>query len=99
MVDEHGPGWVVIDGSAFFEEAQWLYEEHHTMPELSFTDAETATFVVPHDVLAAWKDRIDKLPAAGRVATESSKVVENLRDMIRQVLSDRHLRLTLESLL
>lgn len=94
-----GKNYVLIDGSAFFAEAPWMYEGHDTFSEVQFASGETATLLIPREVVADWRRRIEVLPAGGDVARTSSEVRDALTRLIEVVLEDDQLALTVRSLL
>jgi hypothetical protein len=92
-----GESYVVVDGSAFFVEAPWLYEGHHTFAELPLGERETATLVVPREVVADWKRRLEGLAVAGQVARASPAVRDALTGLMEAVLNGDELALTVQS--
>jgi hypothetical protein len=98
LTERVGPGWVIIESSAFYVEVPELYEDHNDMQVL-LEDEETATLIVSRVVVARWKTLLDRLPAAGRVSTEQAEILAALAQMIEKVLRDPKLRLTVESIL
>jgi hypothetical protein len=96
--ENHGPGWVFIDGSAFYEEMYALYEGHHEWPAL-LEDEESATLIVPNEVLAIWQDLLVRLPPQGMVRRKQPRVATALAGLVDMALREPQLRLTLCSLL
>lgn len=99
LIDLAGTDYVVLEDSAFFEEAYWLYEDHHLMQELPLSDNETATLVVSRDMLLDWQQKLIEIPKDGLVATEQPEVRDALQIIVRRVLKDPKLRLTVQSIL
>jgi hypothetical protein len=98
FVEPSGTGFVVIDGSAFFEEMGALYEGHHDWPAL-IEGEETETLMVPNEVLAIWQGLLARLPPQGLVRTEQPKVATVLAGLIEMALGEQRLRLTVASML
>lgn len=93
-----GPGYVVLDGPAFFVDAPWLYEDHHDF-EAPFDEEECATLIVPIDVVERWRRGLKSLPADGEVARTEGKIRDSLVHLMDTVLNDDALALTVASLL
>jgi hypothetical protein len=93
-----GPGYVVLDGSAFFRDAHWLYEDHHEFEE-PFGEEESATLIVPTEIVRRWRRGLQNLPANGEVARTAGNIRDSLVDLMDTVLNDDALALTVASLL
>lgn len=94
-----GLRYVVLDGSAFFEDAPWLYEDHADF-EAPFGEEDTsATLVVPREVVARWRTALGALPTSGKVVRQAPQVRDALLALMETVLADDALALTVESLI
>ena len=93
-----GPNYVVIDGSAFFIDASWMYDSHHEL-EAPFAEAERTTRIVPRAVVARWRRDLDRLPADGEVARHAPHIRDALLGLMDAVLDHDRLTLTVASLL
>lgn len=94
-----GNNYVLIDGSAFLVDAPWMYDGHNAFSEVPLAEAETATLVIPIEVVADWRRRIAGLPAGGVVARTSSQARDALLRLMDLVLGNDKLALTVQSLL
>ena len=99
LTQPSGQNYVVIDGSPFLLDAPWIYEGHHTFNEVPIAERETATLLVPSEVVADWRKRLEGLPVGGQVARSSREVRDALMRLMDMVLEDDNLVLTVQSLL
>jgi hypothetical protein len=99
LIRPKGDNYVVLDGSAFFEDAPWMYENHHTFEELPLGDVETATLLVPDTSVVEWKRGLATLPMDGQIARHCPEIRDALIAMIDVVLEHANLSLTIRSLL
>ena len=99
LVKPTGFRYVVLDGSAFFEDAPWLYEDHADFAAPFGEEDTSATLVVPREVVARWREALGALPASGKVARQAPHVRDALIALMETVLADDTLGLTVESLL
>ena len=99
LIPPSGDNYVVIDGSAFFGEAPWLYENHHAFEELPLEDVETATLLIPNELVLEWKRGLKALPLDGEVARTCPEIRDALLGMIDVVQKHANLALTVQSLL
>jgi len=99
LTTQHGPHYVVIDGPAFADEAPWIYEGHDTFEDAAIAASETATLLIPREVVAVWRERIGKLPADGVIGSTSPEIRDALTALMDLTLENRDLTLTVRSLL
>jgi hypothetical protein len=99
LIRPSGDNYVVIDGSAFFVDAPWMYENHHAFEELPLENVETATLLIPNALVLEWKRRLRTLPLDGEVARNCPEIRDALVGMIDMVLKHANLTLTVQSLL
>lgn len=99
LTESCGPHAVVVEGSAFYLDAPWMYDGHHLFDALSSFEDDTATLLVPRELVEQWRARLLSLPHDGEVARSSARVRDALVAMMDVVLANDALALTLRSLL
>ena len=64
-----------VDGYAFFEEAEYLYEGHDRFDEIPISgESDSATLLVPRDIVLDWKRRLEALPPTSGILRTLPKV-------------------------
>jgi len=88
-----GPGFVLIDGSAFFLDAEWLYTEQDGF-QAPLGEGECRPWLIPNEVVARWRSGLENLAADGEVARSAAQIRACLIELMDIVLSDDRWALT-----
>ena len=90
----YSENFVLLEGPGFFEEAEWLWLDHHTFDAFPEDCEEECTLLVPNHVVASWSRRLRELPENGTVRRNFSGCYAALRNLLAQAESNPDVTLT-----
>src|SRR5260221_7945797 len=99
LAEPSGEKYAVVDGPAFYIEAPWMYENHDKLEKLPLGNVQTATLLIPRELVVEWRQRLAILPMDGEVARDCPAIRDALIEMMEAVIESDGLSLTVASLL